>query len=139
MIPKIVHYTFATNKLPIEIIANIEHNKKMCPDYKFIFYNDADCDLFIKTIETIQEIEFQDSDEEIAQGICCASFKCDNDRIHKILSPVSGRIVEVNERIKNNPNLIEKDPYFEGWIYRVIPANLDYEIKYLIPCSSDRI
>jgi len=97
------------------------------------------CDLFIKTIETIQEIEFQENDEEIAQGICCASFKCGNDRIHKILSPVSGRIVEVNENIKNNPNLIEKDPYFEGWIYRVIPANIEYEIKYLIPCSSDRI
>ena len=48
-IPKIVHYTFATNKLPAEIIANIENNKKMCPDYKFIFYNDLDCDLFIKT------------------------------------------------------------------------------------------
>ena len=62
-----------------------------------------------------------------------------NDRIHKVLSPVSGRIVEVNENLKKNPNLIEKDPYFEGWIYRVIPADLDYEIKNLVPCSSDRI
>jgi YesN/AraC family two-component response regulator len=97
------------------------------------------CDLFIKTIETIQEVEFQENDDEIAQGICCASFKCENDRLHKILSPVSGKIVEVNENIKNNPSLIEKDPYFEGWIYRVIPANIEYEIKYLIPCSSDRI
>ena len=97
------------------------------------------CDLFIKTLETIQEIEFQNTEEEIAQGISCASLKCSNDRNHKILSPISGRIVEVNERIKNNPNLIEKDPYFEGWIYRVIPANLDYEIKYLISCSSDRL
>jgi len=85
------------------------------------------------------QIEFQENDEEIAQGIVCASFKCGNDRIHKILSPISGRIVEVNDNIKSNPNLIEKDPYFEGWIYRVIPANIEYEIKYLIPCSSDRI
>jgi len=97
------------------------------------------CDLFMKTVDSIQGFEFQDTDEEISQGICCASFKCSNDRIHKLLSPVSGRIVEVNETIKKNPCLIEKDPYFEGWIYRVIPANLDYEIKYLIPCSSDRI
>lgn len=97
------------------------------------------CDLFMKTVDSIQEFEFQDTDEEISQGICCASFKCSNDRIHKLLSPVSGRIVEVNENIRNNPSLIEKDPYFEGWIYRVIPVNLEYEIKYLIPCSSDRI
>jgi FixJ family two-component response regulator/glycine cleavage system H lipoate-binding protein len=97
------------------------------------------CDLFIKTIESIQEIEYLDADTEIAQGICCASFKCGNDRIHKVLSPVSGRIVEMNEKIKSNPSIIEKDPYFEGWIYRIIPANIDYEIKNLIPCSSDRL
>jgi len=97
------------------------------------------CDLFIKTFESIQEIELQNVEDEIAQGICCASFKSVKDRIHKMLSPISGRIVEVNENLKTNPNLIEKDPYFEGWIYRVIPTNIDYEIKFLIPCSSDRL
>jgi glycine cleavage system H protein len=78
-------------------------------------------------------------EEEIAQGLSCASLTCSNERSHRILAPISGRIVEVNETIKSNPNLIEKDPYFEGWIYRIIPANIEYEIKYLIPCSSDRI
>ncbi len=97
------------------------------------------CDLFMKTVDLVEDIELQSSEDEIAQGISCASIKCSSDRTHKILSPISGRIVEVNENIKNNPSLIEKDPYFEGWIYRVIPANLDYEIKYLIPCSSDRL
>ena len=95
------------------------------------------CDLFIKTFESIKEIELQNVDEDIAQGICCASFKSVKERIHKMLSPISGKIVEVNENLKTNPNLIEKDPYFEGWIYRVIPANIDYENKFLIPCSSD--
>ena len=97
------------------------------------------CDLLIKTIEQILEIEFHNVEDEIVQGICCASIKCSNDRIHKVLSPISGRIVEINEKIKSNPSMLEKDPYFEGWIYRVIPANIDYEIKYLIPCSSDRL
>ena len=97
------------------------------------------CDLFIKTIDQILEIEFYNIEDEIAQGICCASIKCNNDRIHKILSPVSGRIVEINENVKNNPNFIEKDPYFEGWIYRIIPTNIIYETKFLIPCSSDRL
>lgn len=97
------------------------------------------CDLFMRTIDSIQQIELSNVDDEIAQGICCASFKCLNDRIHKILSPISGRIVEINETITKDTSLIEKDPYFEGWIYRIIPANFDYEIKYLIPCSSDRI
>ncbi len=96
-------------------------------------------DLFIKTINYVKNIEYQNREDEIAQGIGCLYVTCNEERTHKILAPVSGRIVEVNEKLKDNPSLIEKDPYFEGWIYRVIPMDLDYEQKNLIPCSSDRI
>ncbi|MCK9209326.1 MAG: response regulator [Ignavibacteriaceae bacterium] len=95
------------------------------------------CDLFLKTIESVQEIELLQPEEEIMQGISCISIKSVDERIHKILSPVSGRIVEVNENIKLNSSLIEKDPYFEGWIYRIIPTDIDYEKKHLIMCSSE--
>ncbi|MCK9425941.1 MAG: response regulator [Ignavibacteriaceae bacterium] len=95
------------------------------------------CDLFLKTIEVIKEIELQLPEEEIMQGISCISVKSVDERTHKILSPVSGRIVEVNGNIKLNSSLIEKDPYFEGWVYRVIPTDIDYEKKYLIMCSSE--
>ncbi len=97
------------------------------------------CDLFMKTIDSVRTIEFQNPEEEIAQGISCVTLISNEERAHKILSPVSGRIVEVNEKLKTNPNLLEKDPYFEGWIYRVIPTDPVYEQKNLIPCSSDRI
>ena len=97
------------------------------------------CDLFIKTFESVREIELQSVDDEIAQGICCVSFTSVKDRVHKLLAPISGRIVEVNSNLTTCPNLLEKDPFFEGWIYRIIPANYDYEVKHLIPCSSDRL
>jgi glycine cleavage system H protein len=97
------------------------------------------CDLFLKTIESVKQIELQSADEEIAQGVSCVIIKSDDDRIHKILSPVSGRIIEVNENLIRNSNIIEKDPYFDGWIYRVIPSDIGYETKFLIPCSSDRL
>jgi len=48
-IPFIVHQTFYTTNLPLEIVKIIKHNKKICPRYKFIFYNDAECANFIKT------------------------------------------------------------------------------------------
>jgi CheY-like chemotaxis protein len=97
------------------------------------------CDLFLKTIESVKEIEFFAAEEEIAQGVCCLTIRSGDERIHKILSPVSGRILEVNQSLKENTNMIEKDPYFEGWIYRVIPADIAYEIKNLVPYSSDRL
>ena len=33
-----------------------------------------------------------------------------------VYSPVSGKVVEVNEKLKNSPELINDDPYGEGWI-----------------------
>ena len=97
------------------------------------------CDLFLATIDSVSEIEFLNSDDEIVQGISCLTIKSKDERIHKIHSPVSGRIIDVNKNLKLISNLLEKDPYFEGWVYRVIPHELSYEIKNLVPCSSDRM
>jgi len=47
-IPLIVHQTFYTNHLPLNIIKIIHHNKKICPRYNFIFYDDQDCIKFIR-------------------------------------------------------------------------------------------
>jgi FixJ family two-component response regulator/glycine cleavage system H lipoate-binding protein len=97
------------------------------------------CDLFLKTIDSVKEIELLPPDDEIMQGISCATITSMDERTHKILSPISGRIVGVNNALKNSVSLIEKDPFFGGWLYRVIPADFDYESKKLVPCSSDRL
>ena len=97
------------------------------------------CDLYTKTIDTIIEFELMNDNEEIGQGMVCASIKDNEERIHKVFAPITGRVVEVNNKVKAHPNLLEKDPYFGGWLYRVIPSNIDYEVRYLIPCSSDRV
>ena len=34
-------------------------------------------------------------------------------------SPVSGEVVEVNERLEDEPNLVNEDPYGEGWLAKV--------------------
>jgi mannosyltransferase OCH1-like enzyme len=47
-IPNIIHQTFINKILPAEIVSIIKHNKKVCPSCKFIFYDDNDCDNFIK-------------------------------------------------------------------------------------------
>ena len=96
-------------------------------------------DLFIKTIENISDLELFQNDEEVVQGNACAYIKDKEERVHPLLSPVSGRIIEVNEDIIKNKSLIEKDPYFEGWFYRLIPSDSEYELKNLINCSSDRL
>ena len=36
-----------------------------------------------------------------------------------LYSPAGGRIVEVNERLTQNPELVNSDPYGAGWIMKV--------------------
>ena len=47
-IPNIVHQTFCTKILPLEIANVIKDNKLICKNCKFIFYDDDDCELLIK-------------------------------------------------------------------------------------------
>jgi len=34
-------------------------------------------------------------------------------------SPVAGEVVEVNERLADEPNLVNEDPYGDGWLVRI--------------------
>ncbi len=48
-----------------------------------------------------------------------------------VYAPASGEIVEVNEKLKDNPGLINEDPYTEGWIVKIKLTNPD-EINELL-------
>jgi FixJ family two-component response regulator/glycine cleavage system H lipoate-binding protein len=96
-------------------------------------------DLFLKTIDNISKIELQNLDDEVTQGNPCGQIVDNSGRSHLVLSPVTGKIIERNEDITNNTSLLEKDPYFKGWFYRLIPNDSEFELKQLIPCSSDRL
>lgn len=37
--------------------------------------------------------------------------------------PVSGTVVEVNEAVKNDPALVNKDCFGAGWLIKVAPSN----------------
>jgi glycine cleavage system H protein len=36
-----------------------------------------------------------------------------------LIAPVSGRIIEVNEELKDAPELVNEDPYGKGWIMTI--------------------
>jgi len=52
-----------------------------------------------------------------------------------IYAPVSGKIVKINEDLKNEPYLINEDPYGKGWILEIKPKNsvvLEEELNDLL-------
>ena len=36
--------------------------------------------------------------------------------VSEIYAPLSGRIIEVNNKLANNPQLVNQDPYGQGWL-----------------------
>ncbi|XP_009761418.1 glycine cleavage system H protein 2, mitochondrial [Nicotiana tabacum] len=48
-----------------------------------------------------------------------------------INSPVSGKVVEVNEKLNDTPGLVNESPYQDGWIIKVEINNND-ELKSLM-------
>ena len=96
-------------------------------------------DLFNKTIDTIRKIDLIETGGQVSQAGLALKIETENDLVHQIYSPVSGKILAYNEKVLSDFSLIEKDPYFEGWIYQIEPDDFENEIKNLIPSSTDRV
>ena len=39
--------------------------------------------------------------------------------VSDLFSPLSGTVLEVNQKLENSPELVNSDPYGEGWIIRM--------------------
>lgn len=96
-------------------------------------------DLFLKTVDGVAAVELAAAGDEAAQGRPCATVVSAAGDRHTVLSPVNGRIVAANRRAGESPGTLEKDPYFEGWLYRVVPVDLASDLQRLVSCSSDRL
>lgn len=76
------------------------------------------------------EIVFVDVDtvgETIAQGEVFGSVEAVK-TVSDLNMPVTGEILELNENLNNQPELVNNDPYGEGWMIRIRvenPAELD--------------
>ena len=88
-------------------------------------------DLFLKASEGIRGFELSPVGEDLLQGIPCATATSPDGSIHEIMCPLSGSILEVNTDAQSNPSLVRKDPYFRGWLYRILPSNPESDLRWL--------
>lgn len=52
-----------------------------------------------------------------------------------IYSPVTGKIVEINEELEEAPGLINTDPYGDGWLFKIDPVDPE-ELSDLLDAES---
>jgi len=88
-------------------------------------------DLFLKAADGIRELELSEPGEDLVQGIPCAVATSPDGAAHGVMCPMSGKILEVNAEAQSNPSLVEKDPYFKGWLYRILPSDPESNLQWL--------
>jgi glycine cleavage system H protein len=40
-----------------------------------------------------------------------------------IYAPLGGEVIEINERLENEPEVVNADPYNDGWFYKLKPVD----------------
>jgi glycine cleavage system H protein len=95
---------------------------------KELFYNENDCwakiegdtakvgitDFLQNMTSDIIFVKFNELGSKIEQFDEIASFESTK-TVLDLISPVSGTIQKVNEKLSQSPELANKDPYGEGW------------------------
>ena len=72
-------------------------------------------------------VQLPDVGLEVVANASCAEVESTKS-VSEIYSPVSGQITAVNEALTDTPELLNQDPYGEGWVFTVTladPAELD--------------
>lgn len=71
--------------------------------------------------------EFAASDEcAVAESVKAAS---------DIYAPISGEILAINEELEASPELVNSDPYTDGWLFR-IKASDESEVEALLDAQA---
>ena len=90
--------------------------------------------------EEILDIELPTEEEEFEKGEIFGSIET-TEQLYDLIAPVSGKVIAVNEKILDDVEILNEDPYNEGWLLKIkmfspeeldelLPAE-DYEIKLM--------
>ncbi len=92
-----------------------------------------------KNLEII-EIDLPEEEEEFERDEVFGSIET-VEEVFDLIMPVSGKVVKVNEKVLEDVDILNEDPYDEGWLIEVQLYNIeeleellppeDYEMKYL--------
>ena len=87
-------------------------------------------DMFQKESGDIVFVDLPEEEDDVEQGEVCGKIQS-RKWIGKLVAPVSGEIVEINEDLEEDTSLINKDCYGEGWILVIEASNLDEDLATL--------
>ncbi len=85
-----------------------------------------------KKLKDIVGVVFEEPGKKVNKGDIVAELESIKSR-GEIYAPVSGEIIEVNTRLEEEPDLVNSDPYGEGWLVKIKPDDPSEVEKLLTP------
>lgn len=73
---------------------------------------------YLEILDIIEFVEFPEVDIEVRMGEKVGAAESER-AFFDIYSPVSGRIIELNRMLENDPSILNSDPYGNGWIFKI--------------------
>ena len=59
--------------------------------------------------------------------------------VNDVYAPISGTVVAINEALMDNPEIVNGDPYGEGWFLRIAPAGGEVDLSSLLEATAYRL
>lgn len=116
---------------------NIPENLKFTEQHEWIRVNGDEALVGITEyaqgeLGDIVFIEVETVGETLAQGDAFGTVEAVK-TVSDLFMPVGGEVLEFNARLGNNAELVNKDPYGEGWMIKVKILNAEELNKLLTP------
>ena len=87
-----------------------------------------------KELGDIVFVEIESLNQEINSGEVFGSVEAVK-TVSDLFMPITGKIVEINKKVVDNPELVNSDPYGEGWIIKIKILDLN-EVESLLDLKS---
>lgn len=122
----ILSYNKITNLLNTKIM-NFPTNVKYTSEHEWIRLENDEAIIGITDYaqDQLGDIVFVDvtaEGETLEQGEVFGTIEVVK-TVSDLFLPIGGEIVEVNPELEEHPELVNKDPYGEGWIIRIKPTD----------------
>ena len=67
-------------------------------------------------------VDLPEVGQKFERGTSCSEVESTKS-VSEIYAPVTGKVVEVNTELADNPQRLNEDPYGDGWIFVIEPSD----------------
>jgi len=105
-------------------------------EHEWVKIEDGKCRIGVtdyaqKSLHEVVYVDLPNIGKTLAQNVTFGTVESVK-AVSELYSPVTGEVIERNEKLTNSPELVNQDPYGAGWIVVVKPSRLQDDLKALM-------